>query len=185
MVIIGDNLRALVRQQGIVANEACVDQFSITLHLDEQIVLFEPTGDRIQAVTYGESIPEKWLQRQKMLATGYAIPPQACFLGCSSELVKIPDGYIGFVQTKGSLARLFVQIQCCDAQVEPGFSGRVTFEVCNHAAFPVRLKPGHPVAQMFLVKTSTKGASLYNGRYQGATGPTVQREMGLARDLLS
>lgn len=179
MVIIGENLDALMNQHKIVDSGACFDTFSISLHLDAQIITIEPTTEEPSAVTYGESIPEKWIKKSTMPATGHVVPSKGSFLACSTEKVTIPDGYFGFVQTKGSLARLFVQVQCCDAQVEPGFSGKVTFEVCNHASFPVRLKPGHPVAQLFIFKASTKGVPLYAGRYQGAEAPTMQKEFGL------
>ena len=67
-----------------------------------------------------------------------------------------------------------------DIAHERGVGAGRAFEVCNHAAFPVRLKPGHPVAQLFIFKTSTKSGPLYEGRYQNATEPTVQKEMGFA-----
>ena len=177
MVIVGDTLDGLMKQFQIVDNELCFDSFSITLHLDPQIVRIEPSSS--EAVTYGESIPKTWIKKRDMPATGEVLPPHTCMLGCSKEIVRIPDGYMGFVQTKGSLARLFVSVQCSDAQIEPGFSGKVTFEICNHAAFPVRLKPGNPVAQLFIFKTSTKSGPLYKGRYQNATEPTIQKEMGI------
>lgn len=180
MVIVGENLLTLIRQYAIVDDEACYDKFSITLHLDIPIIRIEPGTATPDAVTYGESIPKTWVKKREMPATGEVLVSHTCMLGCSKEAVRIPDGYIGFVQTKGSLARLFVAVQCSDAQIEPGFSGKVTFEICNHAGFPVRLKPGHPVAQLFIFKTSTKSGPLYKGRYQNATEPTIQKEMGMS-----
>jgi dCTP deaminase len=179
VVIIGENLQALMRQYGVVDSDSCYDIFSLSLHLDPQIVIVEPKSENPDAVTYGESIPASWIKEQKMPANGYSIASKGCLLGCSSEKVTIPDGYFGMIQTKGSLARLFVQVQCCDGQIEPGYTGKVTFEICNHAPFPVRLKPGNPVAQLFIFKTSTKGVPPYQGRYQGAEKPTIQQAFGL------
>lgn len=179
MIIIGDNLQALMKQHDIVTTSSCFDTFSITLHLDPQIITIQPTASDPHAVTYGESIPQSWTKTVSMPATGHVVESKGAFLACSSEKVTIPDGYFGFIQTKGSLARLFVQVQCCDGQIEPGYSGKVTFEICNHAPFPVRLKPGQPVAQLFIFKASTKGVSPYDGSYQGAKAPTMPKEFGL------
>jgi deoxycytidine triphosphate deaminase len=87
----------------------------------------------------------------------------------------MPKGYMGLIQTKGSLARLFVMVQCSDAQVDPGYEGHLTFEICNLGDFVVNIKRGSKVAQLFLLKCSTRDIDGYNGRYQGATGPTVPR----------
>lgn len=79
---------------------------------------------------------------------------------------------MGFVQTKGSLARLFVTVQCCDAQIDPGFKGNITFEIVNLGPLRVKLRVDQEIAQLFIVKTTTKYVTLYQGRYQDADGPT-------------
>lgn len=87
----------------------------------------------------------------------------------------MPAGYFGLLQTKGSLARLFVSLTCTDGQVEPGYKGKITFEVCNHSLFNINIKPKQKVGQLFIFKTSTKDVKLYNGKYQDAQGPTFQK----------
>jgi dCTP deaminase len=79
---------------------------------------------------------------------------------------------MGFIQTKGSLARHFVQVHCSDGQIAPGYHGRITFEVCNLGPLAVRLKEKAQVAQLFLVKMSTREVQPYSGRYRGADRPT-------------
>ena len=172
MLIVGANLQSLVEQYHIVDNEHAYDVNSLVLRLDRSYVEIRPGPDK--EITYGQQIPDEWIHRAEMYGEGVVIPPQGAILACSKERVSIPAGYFGLVQTKGSLARLFVTAQCSDGQVEAGYRGKITLEVCNLAPFRVRLLPGQKVAQLFIFKTSLRSAPLYEGRYQGADAPTIQ-----------
>lgn len=173
MIIIGDNLKELILQHEITNSQAGYDVYSITLTLADQIIMVVPP-DPTKEVRYADGgIPEKWLKRTTVGHDGFRLEPRHGVLGCSQEIVQMPAGYFGLVQTKGSLARLFVSIVCCDGQIEPGYKGKITFEICNLGHFPVRLCPRAPVAQMFILSTSTKNCELYHGRYQNAHGPTI------------
>lgn len=167
MIITEINLHELVEQYDIVPNSS-IDQFSITLHLSDTIREYNFQPDHI--VTYGErmnnvDIVTKEITNEYILRAGHAI------LACSSENVNIPQGYIGLLQTKGSLARLFVTVHCCDGQIESGFSGHITFEICNIGPLNVRLLPNVPVAQMFIFKCSSD-KEIYNGQYNKSDTPT-------------
>jgi dCTP deaminase len=171
MLIVGDNLQQLMAQHNISSNPSSFDVNSITLRLDPQIAVLHVPDDKV--LTYGEEIPERWIGRDKIGADGLVLTARGAVLGCSLEKIQMPIGYCGFVQTKGSLARLFVSAICCDSQVEPGFIGKVTFEICNLGNHTVRIKAGDEVAQMFIVRASTKLSEPYHGRYQGADKPTI------------
>jgi len=173
MLIVGSNLRTLMIQYGIVDDERAFDETSLTLRLDRRIMRLEPPPG--STVTYGNRIPGEWLREDEIPDSGHVLAPHSCVLACSFERVSIPLGYFGLIQTKGSLARLFVAVQCGDGQVDCGFSGKVTFEICNLANFAIVLLPKQDVAQLFIFKTSTKQVRAYAGRYQSATGPTAQR----------
>lgn len=173
MLIVGENLRCLVEQYEIVSNLRSYDINSLTLTLDKNIVQVIPNVENAE-ITYGHQLPEEWIQPDTIKDSGLLLPPKSSVLGCSHEIVKMPKGYFGLMQTKGSLARLFVLANCCDGQVEAGYSGRITFEISNLSNFGVRLLPHQPIAQLFIFKTSTRLVELYNGRYQGADKPTYQ-----------
>lgn len=172
MFVVGDNLRALIDQYSIVDDPRSFDETSLCLSLSRELKTVEPSAGR--SVVYGDDIPEAWIKTKTIQNAGVIVKPQNCLLGCSNETIQIPLGYIGFVQTKGSLARLFTTIHCCDSQIDPGFNGKVTFEICNLGSFPVKLKEGQPVAQLFIAKTTSKLVAPYSGRYQNADGPTFQ-----------
>lgn len=171
MLVVGDNLKELMAQHELSDHLDSYDINSVTLRLDGQIAIISaPDAAELE---YGQDIPQEWVKRSAIPAAGYVLGPHKTVLACSRETIKMPPGYCGFVQTKGSLARLFVAALCCDSQVEPGFHGRVTLEICNLGGIPVRLKVRNEVAQLFIFRTSTKTSPLYNGRYQHAEGPTV------------
>lgn len=173
MLVVGENLKLLVEQFRIVDRISSFDHTSLTLHLSRSLITIAPPENA--EVTYGHSIPDSWIKRIQMPEDGFTLSPKAAVLGCSVEEIRMPLGYFGFLQTKGSLARLFVQIHCSDSQVDSGFRGKVTFEIVNLSNFRVRLLPHQPVAQLFIFKTSTNVVQPYEGRYQGAEGPTIQK----------
>ena len=107
-----------------------------------------------------------------MLTDALVLSPRQAVLACSKEFVKMPKGYMGLLQTKGSLARLFISVHCSDGQVEPGFEGRVTFEICNMGNATVKILNGAPIAQMFIFKTSSNKVA-YNGKYCHSQKPTI------------
>lgn len=171
MLIVGDNLRDLVDQYGIIRDKRCFDNSSLSLSIDRELIYVEPSSG--SEIVYGRAIPEKWLRRSAIPDEGMVLAPKSGVLGCSRESVSMPLGYFGLLQTKGSLSRLFVVVNCCDGQIEGGYSGKITFEIVNLASFGVRLSQGDKVGQLFIFKTSTRAVEPYAGRYQGAQGPTV------------
>lgn len=163
-----------MRQKNIVESRGstCFDDNSITLSLDREIIQIKaPHGTVLH---YGQEIPDAFLERTKLSEGPLLIRPRSAVLGCSSERLNFPMGYFGLLQTKGSLARLFVSVNCADGQIEGGFVGKITFEIVNHSEYTIAIEPLQAVAQLFVFKTSSRYASPYNGRYQNANCPTVQ-----------
>ncbi|QKZ15095.1 dCTP deaminase domain-containing protein [Spirosoma sp. KUDC1026] len=174
MIIVGENLEALIRQHNIViGSENSFDQTSICLTLDCNIIRIIPTDNSI--VTYGNPIPKSWIQEEIIdTQSGVILEPHQSILACSYETINIPIGYFGMLQTKGSLARLFVSLHCSDSQIDPGFSGKITFEICNLSDMRIRILARQKVGSLFLLKSSTKHVNAYNGKYQNANKPTIQ-----------
>lgn len=170
MIITGRNLKSLIKQYNII-DEKAYDQFSLSLSLDSLILKFRSD---IPYVTYGQEILDEYIE-QICLQDGYILEPRQAILACSSEYIKMPKGYLGLLQTKGSLARLFVTIHCCDGQIESGYKGKVTFEICNLGTIPVKLNIGQKIAQLFIFKTSCDDET-YDGKYNNADKPTVSNK---------
>lgn len=101
------------------------------------------------------------------------LDPGDCVLSCSAERYHMPRGYFGLLQTRGSLGRMFVSATCNDGQIEPGFDGRITLEITNHARFQVVIPVGSRIAQLFIFRCTTEVGKPYDGHYQNADGPTL------------
>jgi len=164
MLIVGENLRGLIRQRNIVTQSSlkeCFDENSITLFLDRTILRIKaPTGTELE---YGQEIPGEYIDEEVLKDHPLRIAPKGAVLGCSSEEVNFPMGYFGLLQTKGSLARMFISVCCCDGQVEGGFRGKITFEIVNHSNFTVVLRPLQPVAQLFVFKPRQQNLWVVSG----------------------
>ena len=172
MIITGENLLGLIRQYQICP-ERLYDQFSIGLELDDVVLLPHPST---KPVRYDMEEVDALFEEQRLTNGQVTLRPGSAMLACSSDTIHMPAGYMGLLQAKGSLARLFVSVHCSDSQVDPGYSGKVTFELVNHAPFPILLGFRARVAQLYVLKCSNDSLQeLYQGRYQNASKPTVAR----------
>jgi deoxycytidine triphosphate deaminase len=173
MIVVSENLAGIVRSLNI-CNKALIEEFSIQIRLDRQIRRLQKPSDDIAPIAYEASIDHAtYFCDPEVVSETLILNPRECVLACSQDNYSMPTGYFGLIQTKGSLARMFVSATANDGQVEPGYSGKVTLELVNHSPFSVAIRPGAVVAQMFILRCSSDVTNPYKGRYQGATGPTL------------
>ncbi|WP_052887564.1 dCTP deaminase [Thermogemmatispora carboxidivorans] len=104
---------------------------------------------------------------------GYELRPGAFILGCTLERVRIPNGYQGFIETKGDVARAGLQVHNGDGHVDPGSDHVLTLEITNLNSIPVVLYPGLFICQLFIHQLSSPCLREYRGKYFGQQGPTV------------
>lgn len=173
MFIVGDNLRELVRKYNIIENPRDVDETCIELSLCKIIKKLIPT-EKTKILRYGEAIPKECVHNEEIPEAGLMLEPSGTVLACSEQKVIIPQGYMGIVQTKGSLARMFVFSHCSDFQVDSGFKGRITLELYNASRFGVLLREGQKVANLYILPVSDKNVRMYQGKYNNADEPTIQ-----------
>jgi len=172
MLIISENLKALVEQYD-VCKQALVDEFSIKIKLGNKFHSPLPSEN---SVVYGSHPdPVTLFSKIDAINQNLTLNPGARYIACTQDIYNIPIDYFGLIQTKGTLARLFVAITCNDGQVEPGFCGYVTLEILNHSPWTVDLPVGSEIGQMYLFKCSTSANNPYKGRYAEASrlGPTL------------
>ncbi len=103
---------------------------------------------------------------------GYRLKPNEFILGSTLERVSMPNGYMGFIETKGNIARAGIQIHNCDGHIDPGFSGNVTLEIKNNSGRSIIIYPEMPIAQLYIFQLSSDSLIPYNGKYQNQKGPT-------------
>lgn len=173
MIVISENLVGIARRFEICPPEL-VEEFSLRVRLDRVVRRVRSTPDVAGPVTYEVPFdPDLVYEPPMVVRDSLILEPGMSALACSLDAYRMPAGYFGLLQTKGSLARMFVSATANDGQVEPGYHGKITLELTNHATFPVAIRPGASVAQLFIVRCSSDAAKPYAGRYQGADGPTV------------
>lgn len=175
MIIVGDNLGSLVKQFNI-CDLRLFDQFSLTIELDKYYCI--PKKSEIP-INYEGVSGDDYYEDLEMENGKLTIQPGQALLACSADRYKIPPGYIGFLQTKGSLARWMVVAHLCDGQVEPGFEGKITLEMVNFSPNPVEFNFRAKIAQLYLHRcTNLMDEEQYKGRYADSDKPTTPRLIG-------
>jgi dCTP deaminase len=172
MVITKKQLEKLVADK-LIANRVkpvLVETASICLHLDNKFTSYDPYDG--QPFTPPQTMPSttKEIAQDSFII----LPPGGKMLACTQEEVTMPYDMLGFIQTKGSLARGFLFTHMCDGQIDPGYKGRITLELLNCSDFYYKLVPGMPIASLFVFKTD-EPVDHYDGRYQNSGGPTTMR----------
>jgi deoxycytidine triphosphate deaminase len=173
MLVISDNLRGIVKEFKLCPLDL-VEEFSIKINLDPTIRRMRAPPAVAAPVRFGIPFdPDFYFEKEQKLTSDLIIEPQQNVLACSVSPYAMPKGYFGLIQTKGSLARLFTSVTSNDGQVEPGYCGKLTLEMTNHANFPIAIPAGANIAQLFIFRCSTDAINPYNGKYQNADRPTV------------
>ncbi len=105
--------------------------------------------------------------------TGYELKPGDFLIGSTAEKVTIPNGYFGFIETKGNIARAGIQTHNTDGHVDPGFSGNITLEIKNNSNHSIIIYPELAFVQIYFFKATSKSLRPYNGKYQYQKGGTI------------
>ena len=176
MLIIDHNLKALAIDGEICAKEALIEDFCIQIRLSNG-VYYRPKQDGGK-IRYGSSCKNIKNLYEEIDPTSQdsdviTLEPRQQILACSQETYNLPKNIFGLVQTKGTLARMFVQVTCCDGQIEPGFKGKITLEIVNLSPFTIEIPPLSHVAQLYLFNCSMSSTKDYDGKYSGSDKPTL------------
>lgn len=172
MIIIEKNLEQLASQYSI-CDKVLLDDYSIKLQLGSSYYETLPFSG---TVVYGcAPTPSTLFAELKTVSQNLTLDVGQRLICATRHVYRMPVDYFGLVQTKGTLARLFVIATCNDGQVEPGFEGFITLELVNLSPWKVEIPIGSDIAQMYLIKCSSPAANKYRGRYATGVkaGPTI------------
>ncbi len=106
-------------------------------------------------------------------ASELLLDPGQFVLGVTKEKIRIPNGYYGFIETRGNFARAGISVTCDDGHVDPGTDGLITLEIKNNNNVKVKLFSGDLICQLFLFKLSSQCLRMYNGKYMKQSCPTI------------
>jgi dCTP deaminase len=177
MILTKPTIEALLNDgviQNLLTNIVKVEAVSVMLHLDNQFSVYEEIPEQ-------PFLPPKEIRSKTITVSRdsfYVLPPHGQVIACTQETIKMPMDLMGFIQTRGSLARGFLMAHVCDGQIEPGYNGKITLEIVNLSNFYYKLVPGMEFCSLFFYKLDQKlnQTYAYNGRYQGSTNPTLMRD---------
>lgn len=169
MIVVGNNLKELIKQFGICPNNL-FDETGIEVQLSNKIRI--PNNEQKENIKYNVTDLDSYYIEKKIENGILILKPNQICLGCSKDEYYLPLNYFGMLQTKGTLARLFITTNVTDCQIDPGYKGKITLELINLSPFTVEIPIDSKVAKIYIYKCSTN-ALPYNGRYQNAIGPTI------------
>lgn len=107
---------------------------------------------------------------------GYILKPGEFLLGSTVEKVEIPNGYYGFVETKGNIARAGIQAHNADGHIDPGFVGNITLEIKNNSNHSIIIYHNIKFVQIRFLKSTSESINPYQGKYQNQEGATIYRK---------
>lgn len=118
---------------------------------------------------------------------GYFIKPGEFILGCTNEVITVPNNLAAKLEGKSSLARISLIVHHTGGWIDPGFSGRITLEISNHLNIPILLYPDMPICQIGFMTMMSPARTPYGhkdlySRYQGQMVPTPSKTKERFRD---
>lgn len=174
MIVIEKNLESLAAQYSI-CDKSLIDDYSLKVQMGSHY--YEANvAHHGEKIVYGlHPDPASLFSEKKEIVQNLSLTPGAQVIACSRHRYKIPLDYFGLMQTKGTLARLFVQTTCNDGQIEPGFDGYITLEIINMSQWTIEIPVESDIAQLYLIKCRSPATRPYQGRYaeKAKEGPTV------------
>ena len=95
-------------------------------------------------------------------------------LAGTTEYFKLPDNVVGFVQGKSTVGRNGLQIECAGL-IDAAFEGNITLELYNMAPWPIELKEGQAICQVWFTYADSPIFKSYTktGHYNKQTGATT------------
>lgn len=174
MIIIENNLTQLAEQYSI-CDKLLVDDYSLKIQMGHSFYGINHENINKKIIYGSHPDPSIFYSDKKEIEQNLTLKPGDKVITCSKHRYSMPLDYFGLVQTKGTLARLFVQATCNDGQIEPGFIGFITLEIINMSPWTIEIPVGSDIAQLYLIKCSSAAEQAYNGRYSDGAklGPTI------------
>ncbi|MFB6226659.1 MAG: dCTP deaminase [Candidatus Paceibacteria bacterium] len=154
MFLSKQKLKKIIDQEKLKVNPFSKEDLrmcSIKLHLGEQGYNHNP--NEILDVTLNE---ESNKNSFKLDEDGYIMNPGNFFLIKTKERIAMPEGHLGWMETRGSLAKLGIQTHLCGGHIDPGSDLKITLQLKNVGNNQVRIHPGMYAVKLYISKLSVK-----------------------------
>lgn len=159
-------------------DEKRIQPASVDLTLDSTFLIFDVTNHHVIDVKK----PIDGLMRKIVVEEDQAfiLHPGEFALGATFEEVGVDHATVGRLEGKSSLGRLGIIIHATAGYLDPGNKLKLTLELSNIGALPVKLYPRMPIAQMSFSPLSSPCERPYGGKelgskYYGAQEPQASQ----------
>lgn len=106
---------------------------------------------------------------------GFVLHPGTFALASTLEYIRLPNDIAARLEGRSSWARVGLLVHATAGFVDQGYSGTLTFELCNLGTLPIQLFVGLRLAQLCFYQT-TESLLPYSkkphAKYSGQIGPT-------------
>lgn len=137
----------------------CVQPASVDCKLGSHFLVVE--SNKMDIITLDSEIHYREIEGDTV-----TIPPHTFVLATTKEYFKIPANMVAFVEGRSSIGRIGLFVQNA-GWVDPGFEGKITLELYNANALPIKLQAGRRICQMVFYKMNTAAERPYSGKYKG------------------
>ena len=157
--------------QGILVvdpiSNGSIQPASIDCHLGKHYLVIE--DKQMGVITFDSEISYREIEDESII-----IPPHSFLLATTEEYIKLPNDVTAFVEGRSSIGRLGLFIQNA-GWVDPGFEGKITLELYNANALPIKLQSGRRICQLVFCRMDKAAQNPYRGKYQGQKKSTGSR----------
>ncbi len=170
MILSDGGIQSLVESGKLLIDpldKNCIQPASVDLRLGKQFVIIKHWGADILDFN---SQPDY----QTVSADEFLVPSHSFVLAVTVETLRLPHDVTAFVEGRSSVGRMGLFIQNA-GWVDPGFEGKLTLELYNANALPIRLCAGRRICQIVFCKMDQKTKKPYKGKYQGQKGAVGTR----------
>ena len=110
----------------------------------------------------------------------FVLHPGEFVLGGTIETIEMASDLVGRIEGKSSLGRLGLMVHSTAGYIDPGFRGKLTLELSNHANLPILLWPQMRIGQLSVMQLSSSADLPYGSpelasKYQDQAESTPSR----------
>lgn len=126
------------------SEEASVKDASVMLHLGSSVQKL--TSELVDT----NKLSEVEYQEEEISKEGYILEPNEFVLIKTHEKITMPQGYIGWIETRGTLANIGLQVHFCDAHIDPGSSLNINLQLKNNSKSKIKIHKNMYLAKMYV-----------------------------------
>ena len=107
---------------------------------------------------------------------GFILHPGTFVLASTLEYIRLPNDITARLEGRSSWARIGLLVHTTAGFVDQGYSGTLTFELCNLGMIPIQLFVGLRIAQICFYETAESMhpyAKKPSAKYMGQIGPAA------------